>query len=285
MSCMTNHALYGGVSMLNKVLSSMVAFTVLTGVLGTFQADAMTTAPQFAISILRLPNGTLLTTQKGDIAQVKWKDLDVSLQLLGVPSLYPYGQSVVGNHSQIISQQFISTPNGKAWFAFNKRTPPAASHSTKATYEYWVAMERTSPSTAGQVDYCIEATVIGSLKKAKEEVLQLIANWKVPSIAPIDNTRKPPKKIPVLNIWATPPLVGMRLKIDGWVPEGLDRIKLQIDHGKLEVQRTLIVQRNGYFEQVILLPETLSSGETEFIIRAINHHIILKKSVMIAKSE
>ena len=88
---------------------------------------------------------------------------------------------MVGNHSQIISQQFISTPNGKAWFAFNKRTLPAASHSTKATYEYWVAIERTSPSTAGQVDYCIEATVIGSLKKAKEEVLQLIENWKVPS--------------------------------------------------------------------------------------------------------
>ena len=53
------------------------------------------------------------------------------MQLLGVPSQYPYGQSAVGNHSQIIRQSFIETPSGKAWFALNKRTSPAVSHSTK----------------------------------------------------------------------------------------------------------------------------------------------------------
>lgn len=371
--------------MFNKLLlSSIVAFTVLIGVLGTFQVDAMTTLPPFAVSILRLPNGILLTTQKGDMAQAKWKDIEVSLQLLGVSPQHSYGQSVVGNHSQIISQKFISTPNGKAWFALNERTPPAASHSTKATYEYWVAMERTSSSTGYHVDYCIEATVVGKLKEAKLEVLQLIANWKVPSnaenltsyieapsfapsgstiwvfgwlnsankktqpitivfykdkepnsglgfettlrgsgtfstsilipknmpngdyrlivydysadgnkpilqkgiyIAPIENAIKPPKKIPVLNIWANPPLVGTKLLIDGWVPKGINKIKFEIDNGKLELQHVLTVRSNGYFEAMILLPVKMNLGKTEFVIRETNNHVMMKKSVIVAKSE
>lgn len=117
--------------MFNWFRRSLLVCIGLTSVLGTLQANAMTTIPHFAVSTLQLPNGVLLSTQPGDTMQAKWKDIEVSLHLLGVPSQYPYGQSTVGNHSQIISQSFIKTPNGKDWFALNKRTPPAASRSSK----------------------------------------------------------------------------------------------------------------------------------------------------------
>jgi hypothetical protein len=51
------------------------------------------------------------------------------------------------------------------------------------TYEYWVALERTSVTIGYNLDYCIKATVVGNLQKAKQEVLQLVGNWKVPSNA------------------------------------------------------------------------------------------------------
>ena len=86
----------------------------LAGVLVILPANAMTTIPHFAVSMLQLPNGVLLSTQPGSSMQAKWTDIEVSLQLLGVPSQYPNGQSAVGNHSQIINQSCIETASGKA---------------------------------------------------------------------------------------------------------------------------------------------------------------------------
>ncbi len=169
--------------MVNWFRRFLLVCIALVGVLGTSQTKAMTTIPRFAVSTLLLPNGVLLSTQPGSPMQAKWKDIEVSLQLSGVPSQHPYDQSVVGNHSQIIHQSYIKTPNGKAWFALNERTPPAASESTKVTYEYWVALERTSVTIGYNLDYCIKATVVGNLNRAKQEVLQLVGNWKVPSNA------------------------------------------------------------------------------------------------------
>jgi hypothetical protein len=289
----------------------------------------------------------------------------------------------VGNHSQIIHQSYIKTPNGKAWFALNERTPPAASESTKVTYEYWVALERTSMTTGYNVDYCIEATVIGNLQKAKQEVLQLVGNWKVPSnanlstsyveapnisqpgksvwvygwlkssskkpeplyielyrakepnsgliydsilqssgiysksisiprqlpygdyqlliydaasgkhpllqkeiyIAPIDNVQKKPKKIPDLNVWADPPLVGTKIFVDGWVPKGVHQITLHMIQSKQELQYNLAVQSNGYFKAMVLLPENMNFGKTVFVIRGTHRQVILKKSVMVDKPQ
>lgn len=178
---------------MKRSVGSVLAIAAIAGTLGSSQAKAVAN-PKFAVSTLRLPNGEVLTTQNGSIQGVKWKDVDVYLQMLGATLQHPYGQSVVGNHSQILSQKFISTPNGKAWFALNKRTPPAASHSTKATYEYWVAMERTSASTGYNIDYCIEAVVIGDRTKAEGEVKQLVSNWTVPSSA--DGVADPSVNLP-----------------------------------------------------------------------------------------
>ena len=353
----------------------------LVGVFGTLPANAMTIIPHFAVSTLLLPNGVLLSTQPGSQMQSKWKDIEVSLQLLGVPSQYPYGQSVVGNHSQIIHQSLIKTPNGKAWFALNKRTPPAASHSTKVTEEYWLAIERTSMTTGYNVDYCIEAAVVGNLQKAKHEVLQLVGNWTVPPkanqlksyieapsmaqpgrtvwvygwlkssnkkpepmnielyrkkepnsgliydstlqssgiysksisipaqlpygdyqllvynaasgnhpvlqkeiyIAPMDNTQKPPEKIPALNVWADPPFVGTRIFVDGWVPKGIHQIMLQMIQSKKERQYNLTVQNNGYFKTMVLLPDKMKYGKTIFIIRGNRQQMILRKLVLVDK--
>ena len=369
--------------MFNRFWLSMMGFIGLTSIFCVFPINAMTTIPHFAVSTLQLPNGVLLSTQAGSPLQAKWKDIEVSLQLPGVPPQYPYDQSVVGNHSQIIHQSFIKTPNGKAWFALNERTPPAASHSSKVTYEYWVALERTSMTTSYNVDYCIKATVVGNLQKAKQEVLQLVGNWKVPSnanqltsyveapdmaqpgrsmwvygwlkssgkkpeplyielyrekepnsgldydsilqssgiysksisisrqlpygdyqlliydaasgdypvlqkeiyIAPIDNVQKKPKKIPTLNIWAEPLLVGTRLFVDGWVPKGVHQIALQIVHSKLKLQYNLTVQNNGYFKTMMLLPENMNSGKITFIIRDTQQQMILRKSVMVDKPQ
>ena len=369
--------------MLNRVRRTLLIGIGLVVAFSALPANAMTTMPHFAVSTLLLPNGMLLSTQPGSQMQSKWKDIEVSLQMPGVPPQYPYDQSVVGNHSQIIHQSFINTPNGKAWFALNERTPPAASESTKVTYEYWVAIERTSMTTGYNVDYCIKATVVGNLRKAKQEVLQLVGNWKVPSnanqltsyieapsmaqpgrsvrvygwlkssskkpapmnielyrekepnsgliydlilqnsgiysksisiprqlpygdyqllvddaaganhpvlqkeiyIAPIVNTQNSPKKIPILNIWVDPPLVGTRIFVDGWVPKGIHHITLQMVQNKLDRQYNLTVQKNGYFKTMMLLPDKMKYGETIFIIRGNRQQMILRKLVTVDKSQ
>ena len=151
---------------------------------GSASAPSLKTAtiPQFAASSLRLPNGTVLSTSS-EAKGTRWKDIEVHLLMTAVPPGHPYEQAVVGNHSQILSQEFISTPNGQAWFALNESTPPAAEQSDNATYEYWVAIERTSASTSYSIDYCIEAVVTGNRSEARAEVLQLVAGWKVPPTA------------------------------------------------------------------------------------------------------
>lgn len=159
--------------------AALATVSILTGI-GSLPADAAA-IKQAAVSTLRLPNGHVLTTKTGGDSVAKWKDIEVTVEVLGVPAAYPYGQSITGNHSQIISHQFIHTRDGTAWFAFNEQTPPAAAKSKKVTYEYWVALKRKGPTST--VDYCIEATVIGNREMAKKEVLQLLAGWQVPKTA------------------------------------------------------------------------------------------------------
>lgn len=166
------------------LVTSLAASTVITGMLGIAKANAIVNVePKFAVSTLRLPNGKTLTNQTANLSKAKYKDLEISLQVIGVPQQYPYGLSVVGNHSEILSQYDVETSSGKAWFALNKRTSPSAVKSTKATYEYWAAIERTSLTTSYSIDYCIEATVIGNRAKAKQEFIALLSSWKVPANA------------------------------------------------------------------------------------------------------
>jgi len=99
--------------MVNRIRRTLLIGIGLVGVFNTLPTNAMITIPHFAVSTLLLPNGVLLSTQPESPMQVRWKDIEVSLQLLGVPSQYPYDQSVVGNHSQIIHQFYIGICPGQ----------------------------------------------------------------------------------------------------------------------------------------------------------------------------
>jgi hypothetical protein len=104
-------------------------------------------------------------------------------------------------------------------------------------------------------------------------------------IAPIDKTQQPPKKIPALNIWADPPLVGTKIFVDGWVPKGIHQITLQMIQSKQELQYNLIVQNNGYFKTMMLLPEKMNDGKAVFIIRDTHQQIIMRRSVTVDKPQ
>ncbi|MCF8564626.1 hypothetical protein LLE49_07690 [Alicyclobacillus tolerans] len=122
---------------------------------------------------LKLPNATIIAPNQ----TVQWKDLSIRLLVTSLPPSYVTTEryaSVVGNHSTTVSHNTITTSAGKATLVLNKRTQPAASKSTAVTYEYWVIVY------GSQYAYAIDATVIGNLNKARNEVIQLSQQWKVP---------------------------------------------------------------------------------------------------------
>ncbi len=145
------------------------------------QAQAASPTP-IAASTLRLPNGKVLSTA-GVMRAVQWQDVAVLILVTGAVPEHPYGLSAVGNHSRILSQTFVETPDGKAWFALNERTPPAAEPHGPTTYEYWAVMARPSGSPGIDIDYCVEAVVTGDRQRARAEVLGLLAGWRVPAKA------------------------------------------------------------------------------------------------------
>lgn len=130
------------------------------------------TNPLFQTS-LTLPDGKVVTPNHS----VRWKNLFIQLLITSLPPSYVTKEryaTVVGNHSAVISHETVSTSAGKATLVFNDRTPPAASQSTTATYEYWVIVYRS------QYAYAIEATIVGNRNNEKSEVLGLLRLWKVP---------------------------------------------------------------------------------------------------------
>ena len=134
--------------------------------------QSVQTNPLFDTSLV-LPNGQVVTPDQleGQTVinhSVRWKDLLISLQISSP------GGWVIGNHSTVLSHSSVSTSAGTATLVLNERTPPAAAESTTPTYEYWVISNRS------QYTYAIEATVIGNLDKAKNEVMELLNSWKVP---------------------------------------------------------------------------------------------------------
>jgi hypothetical protein len=122
---------------------------------------------------LTLPNGEVVTPDHS----VRWKDLSIQLLITSLPPSYVSSERyavVVGNHSEIISHETVSTSAGKATLVLNDRTPPAASQSTTSTYEYWVIVY------GDEYAYAIDATIVGNRNNAKSEVMRLLRQWKVP---------------------------------------------------------------------------------------------------------
>ncbi len=119
---------------------------------------------------LTLPNGQTISPNQ----TVQWKDLFISLQIQSIPNHSPKYLEVIGNHSTVLSHSNVSTSAGTATIVLNERTPSAAAHSTTPTYEYWVIVY------GSQYTYAIEATVNGKRNNAKNEVMELLKNWKVP---------------------------------------------------------------------------------------------------------
>jgi hypothetical protein len=120
---------------------------------------------------LTLPNGEIVSTNKS----VTWKDLSIQLLVTSLPSsnnsIEGY-KEIIGNHSTITSPEIVSTSGGQATLVLNERNSPAASKSP--TYEYWAI------KYGSQYAYAIEATVIGNKDNAKNEVINLLNQWKVP---------------------------------------------------------------------------------------------------------
>jgi hypothetical protein len=122
---------------------------------------------------LKLPNGDVVKPNK----TVKWKDLSIQLIVTSLPSQMSSPDKyigIIGNHSTIINHEKVSLSGGKADLVLIKRTSPAASQTTKETYEYWVI------AYGSQYAYAIDATIIGNKDKAKNEVMTLLKTWKVP---------------------------------------------------------------------------------------------------------
>jgi hypothetical protein len=124
---------------------------------------------------------TTLTLPNGDIVMpnqtVKWKDLSIQLLVTSLPtqsSSPDKYKEIIGSHSTTINYEKVSTLDGKADLVLNKRTSPAASQSTAATYEYWAIVY------GKEYVYAIDATIVGNKDKAKSGVLELLKNWKIP---------------------------------------------------------------------------------------------------------
>ncbi len=161
-----------------SALSALAAPAVLS--LLAPQALAAGPAP-IAAETLRLPDGSALSSA-GAVQARPWQDVAVRLSAMGALAGQPYGLYVVGNESRIVRQELIKTPDGRAWFALT-RTPPSAEPFGPTTYSYWVVVARPSRSPGIDIDYCVKATVTGNRQKAKAEVLDLLAGWKVPARA------------------------------------------------------------------------------------------------------
>lgn len=129
---------------------------------------------------LTLPTGQVVTP----LHPVKWKNLDISLQIPSLPPPQAGPQdylAIIGNHSSVLSHSTVQTSAGPATLVLNDRTPPAAANSTTPTYEYWVIVY------GSQYTYAIDATVIGDRKAAKSEVMSLLHNWTVPGMTASSN--------------------------------------------------------------------------------------------------
>lgn len=128
--------------------------------------------PSFQTS-LTLPNGKVI---KQTNQSVRWKNLSIQLLITSLPpapaSKEGY-RTIIGNHSTIISHEKVSTSAGKAKLVLNKRTQSAAAHSKETTYEYWVVVNKSHYA------YAIKATIVGKRNNARNEVIQLLNQWKV----------------------------------------------------------------------------------------------------------
>lgn len=161
-----------------RSLSATAALAVLP--LLAPQAPAAGPAP-IAAETLRLPDGRVLSSA-GAAQATAWQDVAVRLSVVPALAGDPYGPYVVGNESRVLRQEHIMTPDGRAWFAL-ARTLSAADPYRPTTYAYWVVMAKPSGSPGIDSDYLIKATVTGNRQKARAEVLDLLAGWRVPARA------------------------------------------------------------------------------------------------------
>lgn len=130
---------------------------------------------------LTLPNGKVVTPEHS----VRWKDVSIQLLITSLPPSYVKHERyflVVGNHSQVLSHERVSSSAGKVMLVLNERTPPAAADSTIATYEYWVI------AYGSRYTYAIDATIVGNRSRAKREIMSFLHKWRVPMNA-VGSTR------------------------------------------------------------------------------------------------
>ncbi len=142
----------------------------------TVKASSLTSQPKqnslFQTS-LTLPNGEVIKPNKS----VKWRDLSIQLLVTSLPSQMSSTEKykeIIGNHSTITNHEIVNLFEGKADLVLSKRTSPSASQITNETYEFWVI------TYGSQYSYAIEATIIGNKDEAKNEIMELLKNWKVP---------------------------------------------------------------------------------------------------------
>jgi hypothetical protein len=116
---------------------------------------------------------------------IEYHGLHIWLTVRGVDANHPYGQSVVGNHSQIVTSRLVRTVNGLTYEALSEQTQPAASGSNAVQYFYWLVVYRPDPSTkypSEELAYCIVGTPLDGTPSAADQatMLSLLPGWKVP---------------------------------------------------------------------------------------------------------
>ena len=124
-----------------------------------------------------LPNGLPFTEYVGDH---EGEHIRLQFQRLGVSASGSSVKEAVGNHSEIVLEEKLDLPIGTVTFAEVKRTRPAAEQTDAAEYEYWLILLRDDPERAdAKRAYCLMGTVTGDKEKAKKEMLDIAATWKL----------------------------------------------------------------------------------------------------------
>lgn len=98
-------------------------------------------------------------------------------------------------------------------------------------------------------------------------------------IAASENMMKPPKDVPVLWVLATPPLLGTKVRVEGWVTKGTPSLFLTVHGTRGEITHQLRVQSNGFFESKILLAKRLGAGKSDFVIKGPNERSVVQRTV------
>lgn len=125
-----------------------------------------------------LPDGRIVSSK--DLTPTPWADVVLRLDTRGMRRSYGV-TGALPNNAELLGQETVAIPAGRAVLVYLKRVPPAAASSREVTYEYRLIVFRPYPERRDmQVAYMIIGAVRGDPTRARAEVLQVAQTWRIP---------------------------------------------------------------------------------------------------------